>query len=543
MSTDSISIGFLLLWVTISLSGCRDNQVGYSVSQGGVSQDVATVAPTLRTVALTDDATLHSQIAAFCGGCHPPPLPGSFTKSEWSHEVKRGFVFYEESDRRDLIAPDEERVIEYFRTRAPNRIEVPKQTSDADVPGPISFSRAESAKSLWGPPATSCLKWLDLDDEVPRLVLSDMHSGVVQTADLRQKTPRPVTIANLAHPAMLSRCDLDENGTTDLVVAELGSLFSGDHHLGGVYWLTRDEPGQAADKSDAGGNANDDKLTSSSWRQRLIASGLGRVADVTPVHADDDGRLDLLLSEFGHVRTGSITLLHNQSVTLEKPRFQAKVIDDRAGTINTPMADFNGDGRLDFVALVSQEHESVDLFLNQGGGQFERTQIYRLADSSYGLSGIQIIDLDGDDDLDVLFSNGDTFGSHHLKPFHGIRWLENTGDLNFEHHLITKMIAVQRTLAADLDNDGDQDIVAVGFLPQNLVNMPGLDRYDSILWLEQLSPGKFRRHSLERGRFEHAALELADFDRDGDIDLAVGNFILTNSVPAPWFSVFWNPTL
>lgn len=524
-----IAVAALAMW---HRSGATDGTSSTAPRPVVRSRSASTPSVAVRATAFA--GTLEAEIEAFCGACHPTPRPESFTKAEWPKEVKRGFIFYEESERKGLTPPDVEQTIEYFRSRAPTEIDVPAQVEESSPA--VRFTRADSTRSLFAPPAVSCLKWVTLVGGESRLVVSDMQSGAIQLADPRHLDASPRTIAMLAHPAMVSAVDADGDGSIELVAAELGSLFSGDHHRGAVYHLI---PPRGEMSVAAGGQL---------WDQRLLASGLGRVADVTPMDVDGDGRREVIVAEFGHVRTGSISLLRlpgegsreTSATASGADSARLQVLDERAGTISTPIADFNGDGRADFVALVSQEHESVDLFTNLGEGQFERRELYRLPDPSYGSSGIQVVDLDGDGDVDVLFSNGDTFGSHHLKSFHAIHWLENGGAGEFKHRVITKMIGVQRVATADLDGDGDQDIVGVGFLPQNLVDRPGLDKYDSVLWLEQTLPGVFTRHSIERGRFIHAALEVADFDGDGDFDIAVGNFVLTRDDREPWFSIFWN---
>ena len=54
----------------------------------------------------------------------------------------------------------------------------------------------------------------------------------------------------------------------------------------------------------------------------------------------------------------------------------AHVVDERHGAIHVPVCDLNGDGRPDFVALISQEHETVVAFLNEGGGRFRKETLY-----------------------------------------------------------------------------------------------------------------------------------------------------------------------
>ena len=93
-------------------------------------------------------------------------------------------------------------------------------------------------------------------------------------------------------------------------------------------------------------------------------------------------------------------------------------------------------------------------------------------------------------------------------------------------------------LACDLDGDGDLDIVACALLPDQLLGGQRETDFDALLWLEQIEPGKFTRHSLEKATGKHAAMDVGDFDGDGDIDLAVGMFAGSGSPPA--LSIWWN---
>jgi hypothetical protein len=365
--------------------------------------------------------------------------------------------------------------------------------------------------------------WTKLqNDQPPQLVFCDMRSGELRVARRQDADYQCELLTTCAHPAHVEPCDLDGDGQRELVVAELGSAESGDHALGAVIWLRRGADG---------------------WQQRLLLSGVGRVADVRPGDFDDDGDSDLLVAEFGHFYTGRILLLENTAVRDGVPRFTEHVLDRRHGTIHVPVADLNGDGRLDFVALVSQEYEVVEAFLNQGDWTFRREVIFSGNDPAYGSSGIQLVDLDADDDLDVLYSNGDTFGSEHLKPYHGIHWLENRGQYPFEDRLLTHMVGVQKAVAGDVDGDDDLDVVAVAFMPKNLVDSPELQDHDSVIWLEQTEDGSFVRRGLQRGQFCHAAVELADVDGDGDTDLAVGNMHPDGRPSEPWLTLWGNQRL
>src|SRR5581483_7678999 len=93
---------------------------------------------------------------------------------------------------------------------------------------------------------------------------------------------------------------------------------------------------------------------------------------------------------------------------------------------------------------------------------------------------------------------------------------------------LTSLYGAQRAMAGDIDGDGDQDIVAVSFLPGGyygeLRREMGLD---AVILLEQTGPGRFVRHALESLTCDHASCDLGDFDGDGRVDLVTGNMLIT----------------
>ena len=67
--------------------------------------------------------------------------------------------------------------------------------------------------------------------------------------------------------------------------------------------------------------------------------------------------------------------------------------------------------------------------------------------------------------------------------------------------------------AADLDGDGDLDIVACALLAGGSdVDEKTLP---ALVWLEQTSRGVFKRHTIEMGTPRHATLDIGDIDGDG----------------------------
>ena len=67
------------------------------------------------------------------------------------------------------------------------------------------------------------------------------------------------------------------------------------------------------------------------------------------------------------------------------------------------------------------------------------------------------------------------------------------------------------------------------------------DQIVSAVWFEQTAPGIFQPHVLEYGTPAHACHLLADIDADGDQDVILGNFFATSDAGAP-FTIFENQT-
>jgi hypothetical protein len=474
------------------------------------------------------DKEWEARIEAFCSDCHGWPRPENYHRDAWHDKVRRGYEFYAKSGRKDLDPPPMHQAVAYFVSRAPERTVFPEsEEAGSELRAKFKVETFTPDRSAPLPPAVSHLLWAPLkQDGMPVLLACDMRQGTVTAVDLRDRPLRPILLARLNHPSHVQPCDLDGNHAIDLIVADLGSFFPDDHDRGRVVWL-RPEP------------------ASSSYEQVVLASGLGRVADVRPADFDRDGDLDLIVAEFGAEQTGGILLLRNVSVDGGRPRYELEKIDPRPGAIHVPVHDLNGDGHLDFVALVSQHYECVEAFINQGAGQFHLRTLWAGPDPAFGVSGIELVDLDQDSDTDILLTNGDAFDDGFVKLCHRVQWLENLGDLQFAHRPLTDLPGAYRALAGDIDLDGDLDVVAMAWLPRRVWPLNVVhERLASIVCLERVASGDFVRHTLETGFSYHAAFEMADFDDDGDLDLAVGSHTMASSHQLPLaMAIWWNQVI
>lgn len=458
------------------------------------------------------------------------------------------------------LPEDMKRALEYYERTAPVRLPPPEPWPPIEdaASNTGASPRLKFVKHFFAPeggpptPAVSNVHFADLDGDARlELLGTDMRHGIVFL--LRPYAPNePMRlIAQIPAPSHVEVVDLDRDGLNDLLVADLGEFSPGDHLKGAAIWLR----GILATAT----NASASPATRLGFEHHTIGH-LPRAADVEAADLDEDGRLDVVIAAFGWHRVGELMWLRNisgdtksrsstatssatdttgpnDSNTLFAPPL---TLDPRPGAIHVIPADINHDGHIDIVSVIAQEHEEVIALLNDGHGNFEKKSIYSAPHPNWGSSGIQVVDLDRDGDLDVLLTHGDMFDDLVIKPYHGIQWLENRGTFPFTPHTLCSLPGVHRAIAADLDRDGDLDIIASALIPEGID--PKLQtELPSLVWLEQTSPGTFIRHTLERGTARHPTLDAADYDGDGDVDLVVGNMVAATPSRA-WVEVWENVT-
>ncbi|MFG0263757.1 MAG: FG-GAP repeat domain-containing protein [Rhodopirellula sp. JB055] len=479
-------------------------------------------------------ARIQDEVQAFCADCHVMPLASSSTKADWEAEVDQGFMLYETSGRSDLKVPAREDVVSFFKSQAPEKFDwspwlrsVPKCEWSFKTQ-PIGLAIDEPSRSR--PPGVTNVRWLDIGlMDSQALVYCDIGTGAVVAHWPDRNGGTTKHLATLFQPVHAEACDLDGDGYRDVIVADIGEFDANDSELGRVVWLRR-------------------KPLQEEFEQIVLLSGLGRVADARPADFDNDGDMDLVIAEFGWRSSGRIVLLENRlSVAKDSGQnperladnFVVHEIDDRHGTIHVPVTDLNGDGHLDFVAAISQGYETVEAFLNNGEGEFHREVVFAAADPAFGLSGIQLVDMDLDGDLDVLMTNGDSF-DRGVKPYHAVWWLENEGTYPYKEHQLCRMPGVLSAKAGDFDGDGDLDVVAGSLMAGPIRDQFRDFQMASVVMLAQTEQGVFRKTSLEDHVHQHASIEVDDFDQDGKVDFAISNLLRTARGNEPDAVIWWN---
>lgn len=270
--------------------------------------------------------------------------------------------------------------------------------------------------------------------------------------------------------------------------------------------------------------------------ERLLER-LGRPANLELGDLDGDGDLDLVVCAFGFRGPGEL-LLATQAAPA---RFERRCLDPRDGFVAALVRDLDEDGLADVVALVAQEHEELVWLRQTAPGRFEPHVLHRAPHPGWGYSSLTAADLDGDGDEDLVLGNGDA-ADHPVvvKPYHGVAWLERGEGAapSYRYRRIGSLPGCEAVAVGDIDGDGDQDVAAGSFLPLLEPHEWRARQLDSLVWFEQRSGGAWARHVLERGVNTRASVAIVDLDGDGRAELAAGNFLWRGPREAPLVTIY-----
>jgi hypothetical protein len=177
------------------------------------------------------------------------------------------------------------------------------------------------------------------------------------------------------------------------------------------------------------------------------------------------------------------------------------------GIYNLRLGDLDGDGDLD-IALASRGASAV-AWLENDGAVPPSFQEHVLSFQALQVSTVEIDDLDGDLDLDLLAA------APHADR---VTWYENDGGSPpaFVERVVSDPEGGARMVAtADLDGDGDVDVISAG------------ERNNAVAWHESDggSPPSFTRHVLSPDESFVIGLTVADLDCDGDPDIFTSDLV------------------
>jgi hypothetical protein len=301
----------------------------------------------------------------------------------------------------------------------------------------------------------------------------------------------------VAGPAHLEVADLRGTGHLDVLVASMGVIPPDNDKIGSVVVLENDGTNH--------------------FTNHVLLDNVARVTYVQAAHLTLSGRLDLVVGQFGYLE-GEIRWMENMG----GGQFRSHQLLDLPGTIHAPVADLNGDGKLDIVALVSHGSQEVHAFMNDGAGNFRDRVLYGSTNKDFGSSGLSIADLNQDGRPDIIYTNGDGFdyATPGSRPWHGVQWLENKGGGKFAFHRVGDFPGAYSPVVADLKGDGHQDIVSCsGFNDWS-------DRSAvSLMAFENDGHDNFTPRVLAHDPTHLIVVKAADMFNDGRIELVTGAFM------------------
>jgi len=251
------------------------------------------------------------------------------------------------------------------------------------------------------------------------------------------------TAANIATSA---------NGATDVKVADMDGdgdldIVSASRIDSTIAWYENDG---AADPS---------------WSAADIATSAATAVEVFVADMDGDGDLDIVSAS-----QGDDTIAWYENDGAADPSWSAADIATNADLVrDIEVADMDGDGDLDIVS-ASVNDDTIAWYENDGASDPSWTAA-DIATSADGARGVHVADMDGDGDLDIISAARDN---------NTVAWYENDGAADptwTATDIVTNMNGARDIEAADMDGDGDLDIVSVS---QN---------DDTIAWYENTCDG------------------------------------------------------
>lgn len=478
---NKISFGYKIIFIIFLLFFNAAHASAQSIIQASTST------PRAKTV-----EEIIPLVNQYCGSCHRVPQPNVLSKKSWPMVIESMASLAEKRMGREYISKENIRDITayYYGSSAEKLPLLPYIDKVSDT---VEFSNYSIVMQSQLPLISNIIsvnfgkgtEFLVCDGSSKQLIrLSPSPNGWQQTS-----------LAEFEIPIHTQVVDYDGDGLLDIIVVDLG-VFPPPGDLPGKIFLLR-------------------QLKTGLFEKQLLLDKLGRATDARARDLDNDGDFDLAVAIFGG-DVGEIFWMEN----LSNGKHKKHLLLNLSGALNISPADINGDGKIDMISLISQEHEMIVAFINEGKGVFKTKVLARAPHPMFGSTSMEPVDIDGDDDIDILFTNGDAFDyQSDPKPYHGVQWLENKGNLDFEFHDIGRFYGAATAVAADLDLDGDLDIVVSSWL-----NHWEDEKRQTLIWFENDGKQNFTPLPISNKPASVVTISLHDLNGDRRLDIVAGSF-------------------
>lgn len=236
-----------------------------------------------------------------------------------------------------------------------------------------------------------------------------------------------------------------------------------------------------------------------------------------------DGYLDIYVVNRGTINDPQHNSLYrnNGDGTFEDVAFLAGVSNTVGAGLATSFLDYNNDSWPDLY-IANDKYTGNVLYENQGDGTFQDVSSDSGTDLDMDGMSVTLADYNDDGYLDIYVTNTVVGGN---------KFLVSNGDLTYDE-VAEELDVVTNKLCwgsqfVDFDGDMDEDLFVPSFSPDfdNMNTFYLRDQNQLIDWSEEL---------LEADFSESMGSAKADFDHDGDYDLAVlnteveGSYLLEN---------------
>ncbi len=189
-----------------------------------------------------------------------------------------------------------------------------------------------------------------------------------------------------------------------------------------------------------------------------------------------------------------------------KTRIASETMDEGIGT-----GDIDGDGDID-IATGKKEGETfmVTWHENPGNGSAD-WQSHLVSQTSFAPDRIVIAEVNGDSRLDIVVSEERYPGPD---PDASLYWFEQPRypkSQTWKKHIVVTEYSLNNLDVADMDRDGDLDIITC--------EHKGPKGKFRLQIFENDAKGNFTEHIADRGKESHLGARVADMDNDGDLDI------------------------